>query len=92
MAGLQSIEAGDLKPKQWKLKIIKASSKMSVFDGISAIARIAGCSLKIATETMNNLPATLPVKMYHHQATKLKKVLQQNQIESVIEQSLAPIS
>ncbi|WP_228015196.1 potassium channel family protein [Synechocystis salina] len=90
--GLKAIEAGNLKPKQWNLKIIKASSKMSIFDGISAIARIAGCPLKTATETMNNLPATLPFKMYYHQAMKLKKMLQQNQIESVVEQNFSPIS
>ncbi|MBD2653993.1 NAD-binding protein [Synechocystis sp. FACHB-383] len=92
IAGLKAIEAGDLKPKQWNLKIIKASSKMSIFDGITAIARIAGCPLKTATETMNNLPATLPFKMYYYQAMKLKKMLQQNQIETVVEQNFSPIS
>jgi voltage-gated potassium channel Kch len=92
MEGLKAIEAGNLKPKQWNLKIIKASSKMSIFDGISAIARIAGCPLKTATETMNNLPTTLPTKMYYHQAMKLKKMLQQNQIESVIEQNFSLVS
>lgn len=84
--GLKAIELGKPHIRQWQLEILSAKSEIAIFDGITAISRISGCSLKTATETMNNLPSILPVKMYHHQAVRLKKVLQQNQIQSRLKQ------
>lgn len=80
--GLKAIELGKSHPRQWQLEILSINSKMSLFDGTTAIARVSGCSLKTAKETMENLPCILPVKLYHHQAVRLKKILQQNQIQS----------
>jgi len=80
--GLKAIELGKPHLRQWQLEILSAKSKMTIFDGTSAIARISGCSLKIAKEVMDNIPCILPVKMYHHQAVRLKKILHQNQIQS----------
>jgi len=80
--GLKAIELGKPHIRQWQLEILSVNSKMAIFDGTSAIARVSGCSLKTAKETMDNLPCILPVKMYHHQAVRLKKILQQNQIQS----------
>ncbi|MBD2392745.1 NAD-binding protein [Cyanobacterium aponinum FACHB-4101] len=80
--GLKAIELGKPHLRQWQLEILSAKSKMTIFDGTSAIARISGCSLKIAKEVMDNIPCILPVKMYHHQAVRLKKTLHQNQIQS----------
>ncbi len=80
--GLKAIELGKPHLKQWQLEILSVKSKMGIFDGTGAISRISGCSLKTAKETMDNLPCLLPVKMYHHQALRLKKILQQNQIQS----------
>lgn len=80
--GLKAIELGKPHVRQWQLEILSINSKMSLFDGTTAIARVSGCSLKTAKETMENLPCILPVKLYHHQAVRLKKILQQNQIQS----------
>lgn len=80
--GLKAIELGKPHLRQWQLKILSAQSKMTIFDGTSAIARISGCSLKTAKEVMDNIPCILPVRMYHHQAVRLKKILHQNQIQS----------
>lgn len=80
--GLKSIEKGEMKPKQWQLEIISAKSDMGRFEGANAIARITGCQLKIARETMENLPQILPINLYHHQAVRLMTILQKNQVIS----------
>ncbi|MGI0481982.1 NAD-binding protein, partial [Geminocystis sp. CENA526] len=78
--GLKSIEKGEIKPKEWQLEIISVKSDTGRFEGANAIARITGCSLKIARETMENLPQTLPINLYHHQGIRLMTILQKNQV------------
>jgi Trk K+ transport system NAD-binding subunit len=78
--GLKSIEKGDLKPKQWQLEILSVKSDNGIFEGANAISRITGCPLKMARQTMENLPQVLPVKLYHHQIVRLKTILQKNQV------------
>ncbi|BAQ61938.1 potassium channel protein [Geminocystis sp. NIES-3708] len=83
---LKSIEQGKIKPKQWEIEILSVKSDIGIFEGTNAIARIIGCSLKLARETMENLPQTLPVKVYHHQGVRLINVLKKNQVVSEIHQ------
>lgn len=85
---LKSIEQGKIKPKQWQIEIISVKSDMGVFEGTNAIARITGCSLKIARKTMENLPQVLPINVYHHQGVRLLKVLQKNQILGKLHQKI----
>jgi hypothetical protein len=75
--GLRRIEQGllNLEAKQWQIRIERALTADAIFDGANAIARITGCSLTLARETMNNLPRTLPVLLYQHQAHRLIKEL-----------------
>ncbi|BAQ63382.1 hypothetical protein [Geminocystis sp. NIES-3709] len=80
--GLKSIETGKIKPKQWQIEIISAKSDMGIFEGTNAIARITGCPLKVARETMENLPQVLPVNVYRHQGVRLINALQKNQVSS----------
>ncbi|MBE9043943.1 NAD-binding protein [Pleurocapsales cyanobacterium LEGE 10410] len=82
--GLRRIEQGllDLEAKQWQLRIERALTSDAIFDGANAIARITGCSLALARETMNNLPATLPVLLYRQQAQKLVKELKKTLVTS----------
>ena len=47
----------------------------AVFEGANAIARITGCGLTLARETMDNLPQTLSVWLYQHQAYRLVQEL-----------------
>lgn len=80
--GLKSIEKGEIKPRQWQLEIISVKSDMGMFEGANAIARVTGCQLKTARETMENLPQILPINLYHHQGVRLMKILQKNQVIS----------
>ncbi len=75
--GLRRIEQGRLNvgAKQWQIRIEKALALDAIFEGANIIARFTGCSLTLARETMNNLPQTLPVWLYQHQAYKLVKEL-----------------
>ncbi|PIG93451.1 NAD-binding protein [Gloeocapsopsis sp. IPPAS B-1203] len=68
---LQRIERGEMTPRTRQVQIEKALNQDAVFDGANAIALISGCSLAIARKLMNNLPATLPQPLYHHQAQHL---------------------
>ena len=52
--GLRRIEQGqlNLKAKQWQIRIERALTSDAAFDGANAIARITGCSLTLARETI----------------------------------------
>jgi voltage-gated potassium channel Kch len=82
--GLRRIEQRKLnrKAKQWQIRIEKVLTNDAIFDGANAIARITGCSLTLARETMNNLPQTLPVLLYQHQAHRLIKELKKTLVVS----------
>lgn len=72
---LQQVEQSDLKPQTWMVRIDKALTQEAQFDGANAIARISDCSIQLARDVMNQLPATLPVPLYHHQALRLVREL-----------------
>ncbi|MEM7758846.1 MAG: NAD-binding protein [Cyanobacteria bacterium P01_A01_bin.40] len=75
--GLRRIEQGllNLEAKQWQIRIDRALTTDGIFEGANAIARIGGCSLALARETMNNLPQTLSILLYQNQAHRLIKEL-----------------
>ncbi|MGB5633877.1 MAG: NAD-binding protein [Waterburya sp.] len=82
--GLRRIEQGllNIEAKQWQIRIERALTTDAIFDGANAIARITGCDLTLARETMNNLPQTLPVLLYQHQAHRLVKELKKTLVVS----------
>lgn len=80
--GLKSIEQGNRKMPEWEMEILAVKSEIGLFEGANAITRVSGCSLKTARETMANLPQILPIKLYQHQAVKLKQILSKNQVTS----------
>ncbi len=82
--GLRRIEDGNRHQPTSELLIQSAKSNDALFEGGNAIARISGCPLAVARETMNNLPRILPVKLYYHQAKRLVKALRKNRIKSEI--------
>jgi Trk K+ transport system NAD-binding subunit len=77
--GLQRVERSDLLPRTWTVHIERALSQDAVFDGANAIARISDCSIQLARELMNELPAVLPIPLYHHQALRLARELRKCQ-------------
>jgi Trk K+ transport system NAD-binding subunit len=84
--GLRRIEQGQLKLelKKWQVRIEKALTPDAAFEGANAIARISGCSLTVARELMANLPQTLPVSLYQHQAQRLVRELNRSLIKAIL--------
>lgn len=76
---LQRVERGELLPRTWIVHIERALSKDAVFDGANAIARISDCGIHLAREVMIQLPAVLPLPLYHHQALRLVRELRKCQ-------------
>ena len=79
--GLRRIEQGrlNLAAKKWHIEVMRALTSDAIFEGTNAIVRVTGCNLALARKTMNNLPQTLLIPLYQHQAQRLirelKKVL-----------------
>ncbi|WP_348982778.1 potassium channel family protein [Brasilonema octagenarum] len=71
--GLQRIEQGSAiaTSKTWQVHITKALTEEAQFEGANVLVRISGCSLNTARTVMKNLPETLHVPLYKHQAQRL---------------------
>jgi Trk K+ transport system NAD-binding subunit len=78
--GLRSIELGEMRPRLWQVHVEKAITSEAVFVGANEISRISGCDLKTARSLMRNLPGTLPLKLYDHQAQRLVRRLSRVQV------------
>ncbi|MEC4880542.1 MAG: NAD-binding protein [Scytonema sp. PMC 1070.18] len=80
--GLQRVEQGDLRLalKNWQVHITRAFTEEAQFEGANVIVRISGCSLHTARHLMNNLPGTLPLPLYKHQAQRLMIDLRKAQV------------
>jgi Trk K+ transport system NAD-binding subunit len=87
ITGLRRIEHGSLLPREWQVRLESVRSPDSQFEGGSAIARITGCELGLARSIMTQLPATLEVPLYYHQALRLVRALGKVQVRA----SLAPV-
>lgn len=76
--GLQRIEWGEMLPRDWQIDIESALTKNAICSGAELLTSITGCNHSTAIDLMNNLPGTLPIPLYKHQAQylarKLKKV------------------
>jgi Trk K+ transport system NAD-binding subunit len=73
--GLRRIEQGAAFAHEWRVRVEKAFSPDAAFDGGGAIARISGCEISQARSLMNNLPNTLDIPLYKHQALRLVREL-----------------
>ncbi|MDX2244761.1 MAG: NAD-binding protein [Leptolyngbyaceae cyanobacterium bins.302] len=75
ISSLQKIERGEPDPQTWTVRVEKTLSKDALFDSANAIARISDCGIQLARDLMNQLPATIPVPLYKHQAVRLVREL-----------------
>lgn len=82
IGGLRRIEQGHLAPRGWHIYIEKALTPNALFDGASEIARVSGYHLGDAREFMAQLPGTLPVSLYRHQALRLVRLLTRAQVKA----------
>ncbi len=78
--GLRRVEQRDMLPQQWLIRVEKAISTESIFEGGMAIARISGCEINLAREFMSSLPQTLQSPFYKHQAQRLVRELSKVQV------------
>lgn len=86
MEGLKKVEVGglDTSGKNWEVKIESARSENALFEGGNILVRVTGCPLNEARETMSNLPKSVPVLLYNHQAKRLVKELKKVQVQAAI--------
>ena len=81
MEGLRAVEQGcNIAPKTWKIKIEQALTPDAAFEGANIIVRISGYQLSLARNLMNQLPTTLPVALYKHQAYRLVEELRRSRV------------
>jgi Trk K+ transport system NAD-binding subunit len=80
--GLRRIESGAIASRSWRVRIEKSLNKEAAFEGANAIARISGCSIIKARETLADLPVTLSISLYKHQAKRLVRELGKLQVSA----------
>ncbi len=74
--GLRRIEHGEkLAPRSWRLIAQKPLNTASLLDSSSTLHRISGYHLDQSRNFMNNLPNTLEIELYEHQAYRLLQEL-----------------
>ncbi|MFM7572031.1 MAG: potassium channel family protein [Snowella sp.] len=88
--GLQRIEKGEPKEELhcWQVRLEEILSEDAKFEGANTISRITGCKLSAARNFLNNVPQTMPIILYEHQAYRLIKALKKLLIKS----SLVPVA
>jgi Trk K+ transport system NAD-binding subunit len=84
IGGLRRIEQRQIAPRTWRLDIEKALTADALFDGAAEIARLTGYRLGDAREFMAQLPGTLPLPLYQHQARRLARLLSRAQVKVAV--------
>lgn len=72
---LQRIERGDRLPPNYAVRVDHCNSPSAQFDATRAIVRITNMDGAIVNDTMQNLPAIIPKRLYRHQAIRLVRAL-----------------
>lgn len=91
-AQLKQIEWGTPRPKRWGVRVLRARTAAALFEGANEIARISGCDLAVARSLMEQLPSQLSVPLYHHQALRLVRNLERQQVTAEVTDYLIPSS
>ncbi|MDG2389843.1 MAG: NAD-binding protein [Planctomycetaceae bacterium] len=74
--GLKRIEIGEFSPPpRWKLTAQPPLTADFLHTAGSEISRLTGCPLATARDFIESLPNSIELKMYTHQASRLKKSL-----------------
>jgi Trk K+ transport system NAD-binding subunit len=74
--GLRRIEHGDITfPERWRLEVSPPLNPIVLHDCSSLLFRISGCDLEQARTLMANLPGTIELDLYDHQAYHLEQEL-----------------
>lgn len=81
--GLRRVEQGRRTPKSWRLRLEKTLNPTIAAEAPTVIARFANCSPGAARDTLENLPATLSIPLYEHQARRLVNELRKIQVQAI---------
>lgn len=84
ISGLRRIEQHQMAPRTWHVYLKTALTADALFDGAAEIARVSGCRLGDAREFMAQLPGTLPLPLYRHQALRLGRRLRRAQVKAEV--------
>ncbi len=82
IAALQRIERGSEMPPQWRVAILSARSSDARFEGERVLTRCTHCDIHLASQLMQNLPATFPRSLHYHQAERIVRRLKQARVEA----------
>ncbi|MGB3493503.1 MAG: NAD-binding protein [Elainellaceae cyanobacterium] len=85
IGGLKRIEKGETAPRRWQVRVEQAMTDHAIFDGATELALITGCGSEAARALMADLPATLSLRLYHHQAHRLVRKLRRTQVIAQVE-------
>ncbi|WOD39018.1 potassium channel family protein [Nodosilinea sp. E11] len=84
ISGLRRIEQRELAPRTWHLHLERAFTPQALFDGATEIARVSGYRLGEARQLMAQIPITLPLPLYRHQALRLCRLLTRAQVKAEV--------
>jgi Trk K+ transport system NAD-binding subunit len=82
--GLRRVEQGRRTPKSWRVRVEKAFNQNIAAEAPTVISRFSNCPLKITSDLMENLPATLPIPLYEQQAIRLVSELKKIQVQAMV--------
>jgi Trk K+ transport system NAD-binding subunit len=82
--GLRRVEKGRRTPKSWRVRVEKAFNQNIAAEAPTVISRFSNCPLKITSDLMENLPATLPIPLYEQQAIRLVSELKKIQVQAMV--------
>jgi hypothetical protein len=86
--GLQKIEHHTAGGRDFSVRLLRALSPSSEFEGARIIVRVTGCELGTARAHMGQLPTTLPVGLFAQQAFRLVRELRVAGVEAEVMPSL----
>jgi Trk K+ transport system NAD-binding subunit len=82
--GLRKVEGGIVARPAFHVRVEAAPSDEASFDGALAIAKVSGCDVGIAQQTMRKLPATIEKALYAPQADRLVRELAKVRVTATV--------
>jgi Trk K+ transport system NAD-binding subunit len=71
IGGLHNVEHGISAEKTFEVRLLRATLRDAEFEAARIIARVTGCELATARVQMDQLPVTLPIRLFRPQALRL---------------------
>lgn len=84
--GLRRVERGerDTAAQCWQVRVEAALGPDSAFNGGNVLVRMTGCEMAVARAVMDELPQTLPTRLFAHQAQRLVRELSRERVKATV--------